>query len=218
MKKGRKNKKIRLKIVLIGLFLAILSLVYTKIFITPIMEEISQEEMRMLTMSAINEAVVEAIENTPEYTDMVSFAYDHENNIKNITLKSLTVNKLVQSTISLTQEKISQMGMRGIDIPIGSLSGMTFLSGKGPLVNLRVYPVGSVTAELKTEFTECGINQTYHKIYIRISANTSIILPRANSSVNSLTDVLIFNSIIVGKIPETYLNSTSVQDMLDLIP
>lgn len=219
MKRSCAKRRRRLfKILFVNVIVIAVIFVYGRLCVNPILEEVSQEEMRMLTMTAINNAVLECMDMTPEYTEMVSFMYDDEKNIKSIAIKATTVNKLVQTSVKLTQEKLAEIGMKGIDIPVGSLSGVTFLSGKGPSVNLKVYPVGSVSAELKTEFTECGINQTFHKIYIRINANTSIIIPGANNVINSLSDVLIFNSIIVGKIPSTYLHATSVQDMLDLIP
>ena len=215
-RKKRKKRLIKFGIVLIIGFLA--SYIYGKICVNPIIKEISKEKMKNLATIAINDAVLESIKDTPEFADMVAVTYDNENNVKNITVKSYIINKLVQSTAILAQEKIAEMGVKGINIPYGTLSGVTFLSGKGPSVNLQVVPVGSVETELRTEFTECGINQTYHKIYMKVKAKTSILIPGVSSMVESATDVLIFNSIIVGKIPETYLKSTSVQDMLDLIP
>lgn len=92
------------------------------------------------------------------------------------------------------------------------------LAGKGPDINLKVVPVGSVTAQLCSEFKAAGINQTNHRIYLKLSANVSIIVPGSNNVVNTVTEVMIIDSIIVGKIPDTYLNSTSTQDMMDLIP
>ena len=83
---------------------------------------------------------------------------------------------------------------------------------------MRVVPVGSVTAKLCSEFKEAGINQTNHRIYLRIGAKISAILPGANNVINTETDVVILESVIIGKIPDTYLNSTSTEDMMDLIP
>ena len=93
-----------------------------------------------------------------------------------------------------------------------------FFAGKGPDINIGVVPVGSVLPELKAEFISVGINQTYHRIYLNLNTNVNIVIPSAHNSIGTVTEVSICENIIVGKIPETYLNSNSMQDMMDLNP
>lgn len=182
------------------------------------LKTVSEEEIRALAVTAVNEAVSEVLEQSPSYADMVVIGYDNENNINSIRINSSEVNSIVHKSTIESQERISELGTRGINVPVGSLSGIMFFSGKGPDLNLRVVPVGSVTAKLYSEFKEAGINQTNHRIYLKINAKISAILPGANNVINTETDVMILDSVIVGKIPDTYLHSTSTQDMMDLIP
>ncbi len=219
VKCGRSKKRKRLTIVIISIvFFFAVCILYLRLAVAPVLKTVSEDQIRALAVTAVNEAVSEIMEQSPSYTDMVIIGYDNENCINSIRINSTAVNSIVQKSTIESQNRITELGSHGIDVPVGSLSGIMLFSGKGPDLNLRVVPVGSVTAKLCSEFKEAGINQTNHRIYLRIGAKISAILPGANNVINTETDVVILESVIIGKIPDTYLNSTSTEDMMDLIP
>lgn len=219
VKCGRSKKRKRLTIVIISIvFIFAVCILYLRLAVAPVLKTVSEDQIRALAVTAVNEAVSEVMEQSPSYTDMVIIGYDNENCINSIRINSTAVNSIVQKSTIESQNRIAELGSHGIDVPVGSLSGIMLFSGKGPDLNLRVVPVGSVTAKLCSEFKEAGINQTNHRIYLRIGAKISAILPGANNVINTETDVVILESVIIGKIPDTYLNSTSTEDMMDLIP
>ncbi len=219
VKCGRSKKRKRLTIVIISIvFFFAVCILYLRLAVAPVLKTVSEDQIRALAVTAVNEAVSEVMEQSPSYTDMVIIGYDNENCINSIRINSTAVNSIVQKSTLESQNRITELGSHGIDVPVGSLSGIMLFSGKGPDLNLRVVPVGSVTAKLCSEFKEAGINQTNHRIYLRIGAKISAILPGANNVINTETDVVILESVIIGKIPDTYLNSTSTEDMMDLIP
>lgn len=217
--KKRKKWKIVVTILVLTSLLAVLSFfTYVNLRVRPLVESISNEQIKALTTSAINEATLEILTENPSYSDMVEISYDTNGDIQLIKVKSAVVNSLSQKTTLLSQKKIASLGMKGVDVPLGTLSGFMFLAGKGPTVSLQVIPVGSITSNFVSEFNSAGINQTNHKIYLRINSDVNVIIPGAYSTVKTLTEVVVLDSIIIGKIPDTYLNSNSLQDMLDLIP
>ena len=123
----------------------------------------------------------------------------------------------MQRSVQKTQNGLSDMISSGVNIPVGSVSGITFLSGKGPNLNVAVIPVGAVDARLRSEFSEIGINQTIHKIYLSLDSTIKIIIPGAGNTIKSSSEVLLVESVIIGKVPDTYLNATTMEDMMDLI-
>lgn len=191
---------------------------YFKLAVTPVIRSIAGDAVRVKAVIAINDAVEKAVSDTPSYVDMVSVTYDSDNNVSSIRVRSSVVNSIVRKTTSLALSGLADMGEAGVSIPVGSLSGIMFLSGKGPAVEVKAIPVGTIDAQVRSEFTEAGINQTFHRIYIRLDARINLILPGANEVLYAAADVPILDNVIVGKVPQTYLNSTSTQDMMDLIP
>ena len=56
-----------------------------------------------------------------------------------------------------------------------------------------------------SDFEAAGINQTRHSVYLEIVADISIIMPSGTSNFASMTEVLICESVLVGSVPEAYL-------------
>lgn len=215
--KKRKRKKLPIIIAAVLLF-CIAVFIYSRTVVIPVIKTLTENKIKAMAVTTVNKSVMSVLDETPAYVDMVSISYDNENNINGIRLKSAVANTVMQKATLATQNDLSALGQVGVSLPVGSLTGIMFLSGKGYDVNIKVMPVGTVTAKFCSEFTEAGINQTNHRIFLRINAKVSIILPGANNVVETVTDVLLLESVIVGKIPQTYLHATDTQDMMDLIP
>jgi len=49
-----------------------------------------------------------------------------------------------------------------------------------------------------------GINQTKHSIYLNVVADISIVMPSRTENFAVMTQVLVGECVLVGKIPETF--------------
>lgn len=187
--------------------------------VNPIIRKVSEEKVRQLSTTAINNATAAVIADTGiYYDDILHITKDQNNDIKHIVVNTLIVNTMARKIVTLTQENLSNMGVQGITIPIGTLSGITFLTGQGPDIKIKVYPVGAVTVSFLSEFIEAGINQTKHRITLLVNAGVNVIMPGVNKTIKITTEVALCENIIIGKIPEVYLNSNSLDEMMNLIP
>lgn len=191
--------------------------VYIRFVVTPVVKTVAEEKVRALTVSTVNAAVTSVLEAEPSFVDMVEYGHDANGDLNSIKINATRVNAVIQRSVQKTQNGLSDMISSGVNIPVGSVSGITFLSGKGPSLNVAVIPVGSVDARLRSEFSEIGINQTIHKIYLSLDSTIKIIIPGAGNTIKSSSEVLLVESVIIGKVPDTYLNATTMEDMMDLI-
>ncbi len=214
MYKISKNKhlnRIKKGIVLILILLSILVLsIYLINSVAPIIVTFSEAKIRALTTSAVNSAIFEVMLDPLSYGDLVTIEKNDNGDITAIRANSIVINKLARDMAQSTETFIEKMGEQDIKIPIGTLSGSPLLAGKGPKVTIKVLPLGSVKCQFVSEFESAGINQTRHKIYLDVVTNVSIVLPTAQSIVKTNTPVLVSESIIVGKVPETYLTTGSI--------
>lgn len=190
---------------------------YIRFVVTPVVKTVAEEKVRALTVSTVNAAVTSVLEAEPSFVDMVEYGHDANGDLNSIKINATRVNAVMQRSVQKTQNGLSDMISSGVNIPVGSVSGITFLSGKGPNLNVAVIPVGSVDARLRSEFSEIGINQTIHKIYLSLDSTIKIIIPGAGNTIKSSSEVLLVESVIIGKVPDTYLNATTMEDMMDLI-
>ena len=148
----------------------------------------------------------------------ITITTNDEGDVSLITANSILINRLSKELAKIAQSKIENIGQQGVLVPLGTFSGMPILVGRGPNVKIKLLPIGSISCTFESEFTQAGINQTHHRIYVNVESKVTMILPVENRTISNTVQVLICESIIIGKIPSTYLNSSQLQDMLDLIP
>jgi len=213
----RKRKKPAIIVLSSVILLLVAVIVYIRLVVTPVVKSVAEENVRALTVSTVSNAVSSVLKDEPAFVDMVEYGHDANGDVNNIRINASRVNAVVQRSVAKTQSDLTDMKTNGVNIPIGSLSGVTFLSGRGPNVNVNVIPVGSVEAKLRSEFLEIGINQTIHKIYLSLDSTVKVIIPGASNVVKSNAEVLLIESVVIGKVPDTYLNATTMEDMMDLI-
>ncbi len=218
-KKRHMPIRFKIGICLCVLFIIILCIfLYLNYVVNPVIIELSTAQTRSLSQKAVEEAVYQTINTGFIYDDLITITHDENGDVMYISTNSLQINLLARELVKNAQIELESMGNNGIDIPVGTFTGMPIFVGRGPEINIKLLPIGSIHCKFSSEFIEAGINQTNHKIYLTVTTNVSVILPTANQTVQTTTQIMIAESIIVGKIPDTYLNSSSIDDMLNLVP
>lgn len=172
---------------------------------TPTILDIAETRLRAETTLAVNEAVCVILSDVDSYSDFFTIEKNSQNEIVMISANSAIVNTFARNTAILSQQKIHALKSFKIDIPIGTLSGVPLLAEKGPTVDVIVSPIGNVSCTFKSVFETAGINQTLHRIYVDVCSNVDLIMPTSHMEVQTITPILISESLIVGKVPETFL-------------
>jgi sporulation protein YunB len=186
--------------------------------IRPTILSLSEARLRAIAVKSMNEAVRETVGSGVSYTDLISIQKDDEGNITLVSANAVLMNNLAANTAIAAQEKILNIGEQGIKIPIGTIMGGQLLSGRGPAVIVRVEPVGSVTTDFMTEFEDAGINQTRHKIYLILNATVRILIGNTSQTVEISSQVLISETIIIGDVPQSFVEVDNTDDLLNLLP
>ncbi len=214
-KRRSKKRKLFVALVVIAVIVTVVCVFIVR-NVNPMIVTISNEKIRALTTEAVGNAVIDVMgeNSTAELMDVVR---DEKGNVKSVELHSDAISALAQEVTLCAQRKINEIGADGIKIPIGSLSGVTLFTGLGPDINIKIYLVGSTKTKITSVFTESGINQTLHRLYLDISGSVAVAVPGLPSTIKTSAQVLMSEMIIIGEVPPTYLHAASVGDMLDLI-
>lgn len=93
-----------------------------------------------------------------------------------------------------------------VTIPAGNLTGISLLMGRGPDVPVQIIVLTSSRVEFNNSIVTAGINQTKHQINLEVIVDIDILIPWESQSAQVVTEVMIADTIIVGKVPDTYLN------------
>lgn len=173
----------------------------------PVVQKASEAKTRALITSAINSAIFIVMVNGVKYSDLIEITKNIESEIIQITANTILVNKIANDTARASEQIIGGYGKQKIDIPLGTLTKIPLLTGYGPDVSIYIEPICSVKCVFNSEFQGTGINQTHHKIYLEVNTEVTIITTSKTTDLTTSTQILIAESLIVGKIPEVFLSS-----------
>lgn len=221
---GRRNKiNVKLKpffIIMACLFMIIYSFVFVDRQVRPTVEALSEVQARIIGTRAINDGVSEVLENGIGYNELINILRDQQGNISLLQANTVAINTMATKITRSVQEKMEVVSNKLLRIPLGNILGSQVLANYGPKLDIEITPAGSVLVDFFTEFEQAGINQTIHRIYIKVETKVQIIIPLSSKSVDIITNVPIAETVIVGKVPDTYIDVPDVEskDYLNLIP
>lgn len=205
----KKRKKAIKKLLISLVFFVVLAIAFAFWMywrsMTPTILDIAAVRVQSESTRAINEAVLSVFESGVSYSDLVTIEKNTDNEVVLLTANSVLSNSLARNTSLLVQAKINKLFENSIEIPIGTLSGVPLLNEMGPTVCIAVSPVGSVSCSFVSEFASAGINQTLHRIYLNVNSRVDLIVPTLHHTVDICTPILICETVIVGKVPQTFL-------------
>ena len=168
--------------------------------------------------SAMNAAITEAMNQNITYDDLIHIVTDSTGKISMIQANSIQINSLSKLIGRVTMRTLNELVKSPITISLGAFTGIPIFSGLGPKIPINIYPYGDIGCVFESRFVSAGINQTQHKIYLNVSCVINVILPFNHLKVNTSSEVLICESVIIGEIPDTYLKSNTLNEMLNLVP
>ena len=163
----------------------------------------------------INEAVRDVLGDQVTYEDMISVRTDASGRVTMLQANAVRMNELATATALEAQSHLESADAQSVSIPLGAALGIPFLSALGPRVQVRIVPVSAVSAAFSTEFESAGINQSRHKIYLSLHAAVRLVIPSGARQVDLNGQVLIAESIIVGDVPQSYVNVPDMSDALN---
>lgn len=135
--------------------------------------------------------------------DIVRVEKTENGSVTAIRVDTAAANKLRTAVTDKVTQRICRPGSNRISVPLGTLTGIDLLSGKGALIDIRIMSVQSGKAEYFSEFSSAGINQTVHRIVLRVQVEVVLLLATQTVRKTVTTDIVAAETVIVGKVPFT---------------
>lgn len=168
-----------------------------------------------MAVEYIHEAVRDVMGETVTYEDMMTVRTDQQGKITMLQANAVRMNELATVTALQAQARLESAEAQSVAIPLGAALGVPFLSALGPRIHVRIVPVSAVSAAFSTEFESAGINQTRHKIYLSLHTTVRLVIPSGGRQVSLGSQALIAESIIVGEVPQSFVQVPEMSDALN---
>lgn len=202
--------------VLLMTVVLLLTLSHFRNNVVPIVIESSEAQVRAIGTNAVNIAATSVLQENISYDDLFTVVKDNNGDITMIQANSPRINSIARQIANLAQANLDDLGVQTLDIAFGTFTGVALLTGFGPNIRIKIVPIGTANCDFVSSFTPAGINQTIHRIYIDVYADIDVITPIADPTIKVKAEILVCENLIVGKVPETYLNVGKIADLFDL--
>lgn len=186
--------------------------------LTEVVLSLANARALALAVTALNEAADEVVREGVTYDQLVHVIQDESGQVRMIQANTSAMNLLASQVSLNAQQRLEAIENQSVQVPLGSALGLTLLAGSGPSIQVNILPVGSVVASLNTEFQSAGINQTRHKVVLTLRGTVQLVIPTGAATVEAVTEVAVAESIIVGEVPDSFVDVNNDSDMLNLIP
>jgi len=215
-----KRKKV-FKLIIVVLILAGVgtgAFFYVDLSLRPSILALSQVRVRYYAVNVMNNAVKDVLSQNDGLETLVEVIRDDNGAIKMVKTDAVSMNKLSTLVTQRAQEGMGELDSIEFAVPLGLVLTNGLLSGRGPDIKVKMLHSGSVSTDFSTVFENAGINQTWLRVYLVMSTQIRVFAPLAGESVNVEAKIPVTEMIIVGEVPDTYINVPNMDDALNLIP
>lgn len=202
--KGKRRKSKALFILAIIVIFALSAAISW--FLGEISTQIAVSDATDIVTKAVNDSI-----NTVLGQGIYGFDYfinvdkDADGNVSAITSNMAHINKLSTDILNCVIESTDN-GVISVEIPAGNLSGISLLLNKGPDVAVEIIMLTSSRVDFRNEVIPCGINQAKYQLILEVTIDIDVLVPWGTESTKTVTEVIVADTVVVGKVPETYFS------------
>lgn len=169
---------------------------------------LAETQVKNVTSDLINDAIDQQIESgNIRYDRIVYFEKDLDGRITALKTNMSEVNRLKTDILNLVNDEILALDTSSLGIPVGSLILPEFLAGKGPEIPVHILLIRNSDATFSSSFTEAGINQTLQQLTMEVSVDVAVLVLGKTNNFTVISQVVVAETIIVGQVPETFLQT-----------
>lgn len=184
--------------------------------VRPVVKEYTANEVQSVIRNVINAANEVVLSKNVDYNDMFTIKKD-ESDVYYVSANSGLLNQISMLWATEIQKGIDGKKSIVLKKPMGIFLGNAWLAKFGKDVEITINFTATSRTEYKSMFTQSGINQTLHRLYLTAYVDAVILTPLHNENVVVDETYLFCESIINGKVPSTYISASEYMDYLDLL-
>lgn len=214
----KEKRRSWLRLLLIAILLLTVAFLFVEKNLSQTLLDMAYATAHSIALETVNRAAQQVVGDGVAYDELMNVQMDAQGRVSMLRANTMRMNQIATQTAIIAQEKLNSIENQLVDVPLGAALGVRFLGGFGPRISVQIVPVGAVSTHFETEFETAGINQTRHKIFLTLETSVSLIVPADSRMVQVTSTVPIAESIIVGQVPDSFVDVNDTEDMLNLIP
>lgn len=207
----KKAKRKRLKLKLLAFFL-ILDVIFCYVYACAVnlIFEYAAKDFQYYVSNCSYYAVADLLGENYDFSSLCEVERNASGEIVYVSANALLVNYATQRLALNCYDYLSKYTQKGVDVPLGTFSGIRFFSGMGKKVNVKLTNTLSVECKIIRSFTSAGINQTRQVISAVIHSDVTVYSLFKSKYYAGDIEVALCDNVIVGNVPEVYFGNAII--------
>lgn len=186
---------------------ALVFLIGFDLWIKPTIERATFYQCEQIADRAISRAICSHMPDAREGSvSLVSFLYDESGRISALQADPVGINRLKAMVNEFINTELSAAEAETVSVSLGTLTGISYLYGRGDNLVFTVKPIGVSRTRLRSTFEHAGINQTMHSVILEVSTVISPLIPGFTESTTVTTEFVLAQTVLIGEVPDTFSN------------
>lgn len=196
---ARRNKRLRrLPLVMLLAVLLGVGAIFSEWGLSSISPELTEEAARGHLLTCIQRAVGHALAG--QESPFTQASCDSQGRITAVSADAGALNRLKGDILEELERSLN--GRASVGVPVGSLTNIALLNGRGFSVPVRLNFEGSADVSFQTELLPAGINQSCHRITMTVRAQVYSQSKRFAVSAQESTATVLAETLVIGEVPQ----------------
>lgn len=160
-------------------------------------EELTQEAARGYVLEQVHRAVDAELESGEG--SYITVERDGEGQVTGVTADAAGLNRLKAGILERLSQELN--GRARVGVPVGSLTPIALLNGRGFRVPVAMQFEGSADLCFETSFLSAGVNQSLYRLTMRVDARVYSQSRRFSAYVAEGSETVLAETVVVGSVP-----------------
>lgn len=171
----------------------------------PIVRQFAATQARFLAVTTINQAINAELTAQPvQYGQLVRVQRSAAGQVVSLEMDAAAANGVSSRLTLAANAALSQLQLKQVRIPLGTVLGLQWLAGRGPLISFYIQPASYVESTFLSTLEGAGLNQTMHSVVLRMSVSVETFAAGYHTLQTVTSDMILAQTVIVGEVPQLY--------------
>ena len=174
--------------------------------IRPVVRENAKYIVKNEVTLMINECVAYYLqENNIAYTDLITLSLNDKKEVTAVGTNTIAVNKLKTEITNAIANELKDSRGEKIRVSLGNLFDSYVLDYIGIEFQVKLTDYGFIETDILSSFKSSGINQTIHRINLKIKVEINVNIGTLYQTETVETEILLAETVLLGNVPEMYI-------------
>ncbi len=173
--------------------------------VRPLVRRLTVVQAQALAAQATGRGVSAALSNCrTDYAALVDLQREDGGRVVSVQTNAFAVNAVRIAVNQAVTAALADLAAKPLGVPLGSLTGLALLNGRGPRLPVIINVTGSAETAFENRFESAGANQTLHRIFMNTTLTVLTVFPGGDTKTTYTSTVLLAETVIVGTVPNAY--------------